>query len=426
MGLSLALAPRTRRHGAILAASSLAYFFLATKVILPLVNGSGYFCTGYYPHLGSSISEIVVSPLVRPRAFWGTLLEPATFGLLFGLLAPWLLLPLAKPRWLLAAAPVLAFACLRTDIFFKSITHWHHTNVFAWIFLALVDSARSPHAAWVLGIRCRGRARARALAGGALGAAVFGALLYGDEPFGKTRRPFSPRPGQGAIVRELASSFPKDAQIVATERAAAHVVPEHPDVRILRPDLERGADLVYLLDLQDSWGLPSIPRLRKDMKVLRRDGYGVARSRGNFVVLEKGAPRASATDIVDAPPGPPVARFEEAGLTLLSISRLSEDRARLIWRVDRKTEGDWFLVPTRPGARPDIDDLAGDFYAIGPATRPTYERAEGEAFSEERILEIPEKEPLRLHVFDFLEVDARGERMGEVIARCRLRAVRRK
>ncbi|MBI3723211.1 DUF2079 domain-containing protein, partial [bacterium] len=90
MGLALALDRRARAHGAILALASLGYFLLATKVLLPLANGSGYFCTSYYAHLSPSgkdpatITNILVSPIVRPAAFWGTLLEPATFGLVLG------------------------------------------------------------------------------------------------------------------------------------------------------------------------------------------------------------------------------------------------------------------------------------------------------------------------------------------------------
>ncbi|MBI3723147.1 DUF2079 domain-containing protein, partial [bacterium] len=331
------------------------------------------------------------------------------FGLVLGLLSPWLLLPLARPRWLLAATPVIAFACLRSDTLFKSITHWHHTNVFAWIFLALVESTRSGLAAQALGVRAKGRARARALSAGALGAAISAALLYGDAPFGRSHRPFSARPGQGAVVREIASSLPKDARIVATERAATHLVPEHPDVRILRPDLERG-ELTYLLDLADTWQLPSIPRVRRHLRDLRREGYGVTLERGTFVVLERGAPARAASDAAEAPPGPPRAAFPDAGLTLLAIVKEGEERARTFWRVDRRTEGDWGLIAIGP------EGLAGDFTAIGPPSRPTYERSAGEVFSETRILALPAKGDLYLRVFDFLEVDASGKRLADVLA----------
>lgn len=424
MGVALALGRRTRRDGLLLAAGSLGYFFLATKVLLPWASGGTYYCASFFAHLGNGLGEIALAPVTKPVVFWGTLLDRASLALVATLLLPWLLLPAARPRWLLAAAPVLAFACLREDPHLKAITHWHHTNVLAWLFLALADGIAAPAAARVLGVRRRGRARRRALALGALASALVGALLLGDAPLGRTHRPFVARPGLGAVAAELQRAVPAGASLISTERAAAHLVADHPEVHVLRPEYDparpglEGIDW-FLLDLEDDWGLARLPRVRRFAHDLRGTGATAVWRRPFVLLARRGlAPEAPRPDDrAQAPGGPARLVFFEAGLSLLEWRRVSPERARLVWRVDRATDADWglaiFDASGGEASRGEGAGLAGEVGAIGAV--PTYERRAGEVFVEERGLAFPDERRLELRAFDFLELEARGLSVADVV-----------
>jgi hypothetical protein len=98
--------------GGALALASLAWFYLATFVIVPAhavavygVAESGYFQR--YGALGDSPLDIVKSFFVRPRVVWAVATEPARLGYLAGLLAPYGFLALLAPEIVLLSLPVL-------------------------------------------------------------------------------------------------------------------------------------------------------------------------------------------------------------------------------------------------------------------------------------------------------------------------------
>jgi len=102
------LTPGRRLEGLGVAALGLAWIAWASWVIIPGFGGD-MACRSLlrYEHLGAGFGQILLAPLVRPAAFWGTLLSPTSAVYLLGLLAPLAFLPLLSWRGMLLASPIL-------------------------------------------------------------------------------------------------------------------------------------------------------------------------------------------------------------------------------------------------------------------------------------------------------------------------------
>jgi uncharacterized membrane protein len=86
----------------------IVWFVICTRVITPALNSGNIDYLGLYDRLGTSAGNILLNTLVRPQLIGHTLLESLTHGnLVWGLLFPFLCLPLLRPRWILIATPIL-------------------------------------------------------------------------------------------------------------------------------------------------------------------------------------------------------------------------------------------------------------------------------------------------------------------------------
>ena len=84
------------------------WFVICTRVITPALNSGNIDYLGLYDRLGTSAGNILLNVFVRPQLIGQALLESLTHGnLVWGLLFPFLCLPLLKPRWILIATPIL-------------------------------------------------------------------------------------------------------------------------------------------------------------------------------------------------------------------------------------------------------------------------------------------------------------------------------
>ncbi|HVF71560.1 MAG TPA: DUF2079 domain-containing protein [Chthoniobacterales bacterium] len=89
-------------------AGSIIWFALCAKVISPALNPGEIDYLALYNRLGGSAGEIVLNAITEPQRIVGALRESLGNGNLFwGLLLPFLGLPLLRPRWLLIASPIL-------------------------------------------------------------------------------------------------------------------------------------------------------------------------------------------------------------------------------------------------------------------------------------------------------------------------------
>jgi uncharacterized membrane protein len=84
------------------------WFVLCATVITPAFNSGSIDYGSLYNRLGQSSREIVLNAFLRPQLFAHALITALREGnLVWGLLFPFLLLPLLKPKWLLATTPIL-------------------------------------------------------------------------------------------------------------------------------------------------------------------------------------------------------------------------------------------------------------------------------------------------------------------------------
>ena len=107
-GYALYLLSRKRfRFGAILAASSVAYFVFVSKVVMPFAaGGSDNPQLFHYAQLGNSLGEVLASPFAKPRAFWGTVFQRQNLFFATALLLPCGVLALRRPRRMLIVLPL--------------------------------------------------------------------------------------------------------------------------------------------------------------------------------------------------------------------------------------------------------------------------------------------------------------------------------
>ena len=88
-------------------ALSALWFLVCTKLITPALNSGNIDYLALYNRLGSSGGDILLKAITEPGRIYTALSQSLRGNLLWGLLLPFLALPLLRPRWLLISAPIL-------------------------------------------------------------------------------------------------------------------------------------------------------------------------------------------------------------------------------------------------------------------------------------------------------------------------------
>ena len=124
-GVTLFLVGR-KRHGAILAATSLLALVLILGVLMPLARRAGttYDHVVFYPHLGNTVWEIAWSPVLRFKAFWGAVFSAHSWRFYAALFLPFVFLAAAAPVWWLPM--IFDLAMVAADRRFDSQTLLRH------------------------------------------------------------------------------------------------------------------------------------------------------------------------------------------------------------------------------------------------------------------------------------------------------------
>jgi uncharacterized membrane protein len=87
---------------------ALIWFLLCAYIITPALNSGNIDYVALYDQLGTTPGNILVNAIIRPHLIGKALLQSLTHGnLVWGLLFPFLCLPLLRPRWIVIAAPIL-------------------------------------------------------------------------------------------------------------------------------------------------------------------------------------------------------------------------------------------------------------------------------------------------------------------------------
>jgi uncharacterized membrane protein len=87
---------------------ALIWFLLCAYVITPALNSGNIDYVALYDQLGTTPANMLLNAIIRPHLIGKALLQALTHGnLVWGLLFPFLCLPLLRPRWIVIAAPIL-------------------------------------------------------------------------------------------------------------------------------------------------------------------------------------------------------------------------------------------------------------------------------------------------------------------------------
>ncbi len=236
-GLYVALFERRPRLGIAITVVAFGYFLLMTTLIIPSVKLGYYPQLRFFTDLGHNKWEILLSPLIKPRLFWGKLLEAKSFYFAAALLAPLLFYPLRKPSILFVGMLTFVFDCLYPAL--KSIS-FHY------------QAALLPVAFWALAFALQSKPPPlrRAALLGVVGSGTLLSVFLGNSFWSKDTLAIATWPGRLDLVHRFGEQIDPHGSLFTTPRLGAHFVRQHH----LYVDRPRSNDTDYaLIDLRDSW-----------------------------------------------------------------------------------------------------------------------------------------------------------------------------
>ena len=101
----------TRKMGLALIPAGLGVFYFDTRIV-PKMMGVEYAYNDNYKYLGSTLTEIVLSPFSKPRVFWSVVFGITRIRFFIWAAAPLAFIPLLNWRAILAAVPAFAILFL--------------------------------------------------------------------------------------------------------------------------------------------------------------------------------------------------------------------------------------------------------------------------------------------------------------------------
>ncbi|MDQ2099042.1 MAG: DUF2079 domain-containing protein [Tychonema bourrellyi B0820] len=140
MGVWLLIFEKKRNYGLIAIFFGVAWFLIATQVIVPYFNqGKQHAGVGRYQYLGKSVFEIAINLVVKPQLIAGRVFSADTFGYLILLFLPliwWL-----SPRHLsplIGALPVLVMNILSDIEAQRDLIHQYSVPIFPFLLAAVI------------------------------------------------------------------------------------------------------------------------------------------------------------------------------------------------------------------------------------------------------------------------------------------------
>ena len=123
-------------------AVAILWFVLCSQVITPALNSGNIDYLALYDRLGSSPGNILWKAITQPQLIGRALFQSLTHGnLVWGLLLPFLFLPLLRPRWMVVAVPILLQHLLSWR-FSEWMIYFHYAAPLLPLFwIALVEAA---------------------------------------------------------------------------------------------------------------------------------------------------------------------------------------------------------------------------------------------------------------------------------------------
>ena len=242
--------------GAAIAAAAVAYFLAVSSLVMPkLLGGSGYAQNFHYAALGSSPTAILLSPFLRPRAFWGVVLQWQNFAFLLGLAIPAGALAFFPPRFAVAALPLAAAVLAQGSTEVKNLFLQYGVEITLILLTAAVTG----------GAELLARERRRRFCGALTATVTATALMFHLYGVGCLVAPRSlmRRPDAEKVIEFLRGKLPpaeSGSRLLAPQRFRAHFAFERP---VAGMTAARNPGDAVLVDLDDIGGY--------DLAALRRE-----------------------------------------------------------------------------------------------------------------------------------------------------------
>ena len=224
-------------------ATAVVWIILCARVITPAFNSGNIDYGELYNRLGNSPAQILLHAFTQPNIIFHALTGAISQGnLVWGLLLPFLCLPILKPRWLLIASPILLQHLLSWRSSEWTIYFHYAAPLLPIFWIAAVESVAA------LGSRQRASAFSRYFPPAIVAACFIGQFVLG------------PIPAMAMNVSEWSHH--------AAERARKNAFIAHipPDASVLAP-------LPYLSHLAMRENLYSLHYVLKGLKTLSRSAY---------------------------------------------------------------------------------------------------------------------------------------------------------
>jgi len=346
-GIYILMFTKRRKSGATLAIASVAYAVLCVYVLIPhFAASSQYERMTLFGELGGSLTALGTSILTKPGLFFARLLRMQSLYFLLVLLVPMALLPIARWRLLVAAAPSLGLILLLDNAEWLSVKFWHQATVLPFLFLAAVamltptSNGEGEHAGsagsdfgkvlmlfHVIDVLARRRFLPSPLDPGTEGgrptrtnlprpllgkeesrkskappgtlnlafgvavvsAAAWGHYFYGFSPLTKSYELYADNEAMHRsdphmqTVERIRVAFGKDKAILATERLAAHFTDYK---RVYTGSRPMPADVV-VIDREDRWDKTDLPTAAQAFLADRR--YDLFGEFGSIIVFTRAA-----------------------------------------------------------------------------------------------------------------------------------------
>jgi uncharacterized membrane protein len=163
-----------RRRGAIVAAASTAYFFFATRVLIPAENGIGPFYDSFFGDLGKSPTEVAFNSVRHPSKTWHLATEKDRKTWYWNVLTPWAFAPLFDLRVLAIAGPTIFINVVSSFPYTRDYRFHYSAMVVAGCAVATVEAI-----AWISNRSRQRRATQASMVSVVLAAAVVASVMLG-------------------------------------------------------------------------------------------------------------------------------------------------------------------------------------------------------------------------------------------------------
>jgi len=321
------------------------YYWICIRWIIPRGGGGEYIFFSQYAQLGDDIPSILLSPLQRPAAFWGTLIHPKNLFVLLMILLPFL--PGALARWPILGAPVLVigFHFLRVSRDVVNLSQHYQLTLLCcgagallWGIPRLCPGGRLDR--WLCaGFRpMAGRGRLRyAAALSSLLMAVIGHWFLAQSFYGpNSLRAATALPDGRAAIADLKQIIPAGEKMAADESTAGHFLFRNPVIRLNSGD----PDADWALEVQGDWKSPDAVAVHAALLAnpawhpvwFRRDGVR------KYYLFSRRPEMALPVPVPEAVPPGAVPFFRQNGLTLWQAGNRIIGHGRLL-------PGNWHGYP---------------------------------------------------------------------------------